>query len=63
MASGEEIRRYIIATAKKFDLNRFAQFNTMVKDSMWDDDVGKWNLTSESQLNKLKPALRSLSRA
>ena len=46
MASGEEIGRYVIGTAKKFDLNRFVQFKAAVKDSAWDNEAGKWNLTS-----------------
>jgi cation diffusion facilitator CzcD-associated flavoprotein CzcO len=50
MASGEEIRRYIIETAQKFDLNRFAKFNTSVKDAVWDGEAGKWNLKSGSWL-------------
>jgi cation diffusion facilitator CzcD-associated flavoprotein CzcO len=50
MASGEEIRRYVVETAKKFDLNRFVKFNTSVKDAVWDGDAGKWNLKSESPL-------------
>jgi hypothetical protein len=35
MASGEEIRRYVIETAKKCDLDRFVQFKTAVKDCVW----------------------------
>ena len=49
MASGEEIRDYVIATAKKFDLNRFVHFNTVVKECVWNDEPGKWKLISESQ--------------
>jgi cation diffusion facilitator CzcD-associated flavoprotein CzcO len=52
MASGEEIRRYIVETAKKFDLNRFVKFKTSVKEAIWDRDAGKWNLASKSQLKK-----------
>ena len=59
MASGEEIRRYVIGTAKKFDLNRFVQ--TAVKDCVWDNEAGKWNLTSESQLTQTNAELRDFS--
>jgi cation diffusion facilitator CzcD-associated flavoprotein CzcO len=52
MAPGEEIRRYVIETAKKFDLNRFVRFNNSVKDAIWDGDAGKWNLTSKFQLTR-----------
>jgi cation diffusion facilitator CzcD-associated flavoprotein CzcO len=45
MASGTEIRQYISEVAKKFDLNKFVSFNTIVKDAIWDSDAGKWNLT------------------
>lgn len=45
MASGSEIRQYIFDIAKKFDLNRFVKFETMVKEAIWDDAEGKWNLT------------------
>ena len=48
MASGTEIRKYVAEVAKKFDLNRFVKFETMVKEAVWDDAAGKWNLTSES---------------
>ena len=41
MASGEEIRRYVIGAAKKFDLNRFIQFKTTVKNYVWDTEAGK----------------------
>lgn len=61
MASGEEIRRYVIGAAKKFDLNRFVQFKTAVKDYVWDNEAGKWNLTSESQLTQTKAELRDFS--
>lgn len=46
MASGTEIRQYILEVAKKFDLNRFVSFKTIVKDAVWDGNAGKWDLTS-----------------
>ena len=46
MAPGTEIRDYILQVAKKFDLNRFVSFKTIVKDAVWDGDAGKWQLTS-----------------
>ncbi len=46
MAPGTEIRHYVLDVAKKFDLNRFVSFKTMVKDAVWDGDAGKWHLTS-----------------
>ena len=61
MASGEGIRRYIIGTAKKFDPNRFVQFKMVVKDCVWDNEAGKWNLTSESQRSQTKAELRDFS--
>ena len=48
MASGLEIRKYVSEVAKKFDLNRFVKFETMVKEAIWNDAIGKWDLTSES---------------
>ncbi len=50
MASGSEIRKYVFEVAKKFDLNRFVKFETMVKEAIWNDAAGKWDLTSESRL-------------
>jgi cation diffusion facilitator CzcD-associated flavoprotein CzcO len=61
MASGEEIRQYVIGTAKKFDLNRFVQFKTAVKGCAWDNEAGKWNLTSKSELTQTQTELRSFS--
>jgi cation diffusion facilitator CzcD-associated flavoprotein CzcO len=46
MAPGTEIRDYVLQVAKKFDLNRFVSFKTIVKDAVWDGDAGNWQLTS-----------------
>ena len=57
MASGEEIRQYISETAKRFDLNRFIRFETTIKEAVWDEEAGKWNLSS--QCPSPTPDLRS----
>lgn len=46
-SSGEEIEEYIKTTVKKWNLDRDLQLNTKVVGAVWDDDVGRWNLTVE----------------
>lgn len=45
LASGPEILEYILETTKKFDLERFMKFNTRVVEAVFDENIGKWNIT------------------
>lgn len=41
---GAEINEYIQRTAKKWNLERNIQFNSRVKETVWDDESGKWKI-------------------
>ncbi|KAJ5833968.1 hypothetical protein N7474_002279 [Penicillium riverlandense] len=43
-ASGSEIHQYIQLTAKKWNLDRDIQFNSHVRETVWDDELGKWKI-------------------
>ncbi|EXJ73778.1 uncharacterized protein A1O5_03540 [Cladophialophora psammophila CBS 110553] len=49
LATGPEIEEYILETTKKFDLERFMKFNTNVIEANFDEVIGKWSLTVESE--------------
>lgn len=46
-SSGEEIEEYIKSTVRKWNLDRDIQLNTKVVGAVWDENVGRWNLTVE----------------
>ncbi|GAB1214936.1 hypothetical protein ATERTT37_004117 [Aspergillus terreus] len=39
---GAEIEEYIQRTVKKYNLDKDVQFNSRVKETIWDDNAGKW---------------------
>ena len=41
---GAEINEYIQRTAKKWNLERNIEFNSRVKETVWDDESGKWKI-------------------
>lgn len=43
-AAGAEIRGYIEDAARKFELERYIQFNSKVVEAAWDEESGKWKL-------------------
>ncbi|KAH7025578.1 hypothetical protein B0J12DRAFT_771672 [Macrophomina phaseolina] len=43
-APGHEIRKYYSDVATKFDVRRFAHFNTRVNSATWDEVSGKWTV-------------------
>ena len=47
MASGSEIKDYILQVAEKFELNSFVSFKSNVREVVWDEEVGKWHLRSK----------------
>ena len=47
MASGHEIIAYIRDVKQKFQLDRWIQFNSAVKQAVWNEDSGKWQLRSK----------------
>lgn len=47
LASGPEILEYIQETTKKFDLERFVEFDTRVLAAVFDEASGKWNVTGK----------------
>ena len=47
MASGHEILQYMRDVNKKFQLDRWIKFNTEVKEAIWDEGKGKWQLKRE----------------
>ena len=47
MASGHEILQYMRDVNKKFQLDRWIKFNTEVKEAVWDEESGKWQLKCE----------------
>jgi cation diffusion facilitator CzcD-associated flavoprotein CzcO len=46
MASGHEIIAYIRDVKRKFQLDRWIQFNAAVEQAIWNEDSGKWQLRS-----------------
>ncbi|CAI7594025.1 unnamed protein product [Penicillium manginii] len=44
---GPEIFEYIQKTTKKWNLDRKVQFNSRVKETVWDDALGKWKIEVE----------------
>lgn len=46
MASGQEIIEYIKDVKRKFQLDRWIEFNASVQQAQWDEDAGKWKLQS-----------------
>ncbi|KAK7733127.1 hypothetical protein SLS53_008315 [Cytospora paraplurivora] len=47
-ASAAEIQGYFEDFAEKYDLHRYCKFNTTVTKAEWLQDVGKWQLSSQS---------------
>jgi cation diffusion facilitator CzcD-associated flavoprotein CzcO len=43
-AAGAEIRGYIEDAARKFELEKYIQFNSKVVEAAWDEESGKWKL-------------------
>ena len=46
MASGHEIIAYIRDVNRKFQLDRWIQFNSAVEQAVWNEDSGRWQLRS-----------------
>jgi len=47
MASGHEILQYMHDVNTKFQLDRWIKFNTEVKEAIWAEEKGKWQLKCE----------------
>ncbi|KAJ5618773.1 hypothetical protein N7510_002757 [Penicillium lagena] len=43
-ASGSEIHQYIQHTVTKWNLDKDIQFNSHVKETVWDEELGKWKI-------------------
>ncbi|CAG8086286.1 unnamed protein product, partial [Penicillium nalgiovense] len=43
-APGPEIEEYIKRTTRKWKLDKDIQFNTRVTETVWNDELGKWNV-------------------
>ena len=48
LASGPEILEYVEETTQKFDLERFMKFDTRVLEAVFDEAIGKWNVSGQS---------------
>jgi cation diffusion facilitator CzcD-associated flavoprotein CzcO len=46
-AFGEEIRQHLQSVAERFDLVRDALFHTEVTEAKWDDDAGRWRISTD----------------
>jgi cation diffusion facilitator CzcD-associated flavoprotein CzcO len=46
-AFGEEIRQHLQNVADRFDLVRDALFHTQVTQAKWDDDAGRWQVSTD----------------
>ncbi len=46
-AFGEEIRQHLQNVAERFDLVRDALFHTEVTQAKWDDDAGRWRVSTD----------------
>jgi cation diffusion facilitator CzcD-associated flavoprotein CzcO len=43
----EEIQGYIKRTAEKYELTKYVQLNTTIKETIWDEESGKWKIKLE----------------
>ncbi|CAG1978388.1 unnamed protein product [Fusarium graminearum] len=43
----EEIHDYIKRTAEKYNLTKYVQLNTTMKETIWDEESGKWKIKIE----------------
>ena len=43
----KEIHAYIKNTAKKYDLCKYVQLNTTIKETIWDEESAKWKIKIE----------------
>ena len=43
----EEIHDYIKRTAKKYNLTKYIQLSTTIKETIWDETSGKWKIKLE----------------
>ncbi len=43
-APGNEVKRYAVDTAEKYDVRRHMQFNTTVEGAQWDEDAAVWRV-------------------
>jgi cation diffusion facilitator CzcD-associated flavoprotein CzcO len=47
-ASGHEIQKYLVDTAKKYDVYKYCKFQHLFKSATWKEDVGKWEVVLEN---------------
>lgn len=43
----EEIQGYIKRTAEKYNLAKYVQLSTTIKETIWDEESGKWKIKLE----------------
>jgi cation diffusion facilitator CzcD-associated flavoprotein CzcO len=43
----EEIQGYIKRTAEKYNLTKYVQLSTTIKETIWDEASGKWKIKLE----------------
>lgn len=43
----EEIQAYIKCTAEKYNLTKYVQLNSTIKETIWDEESGKWKIKLE----------------
>ena len=48
-SSGKEIHDYIKKTAKKWDLDRDVQLSSKVTSAVWQEELGRWKVTVQSE--------------
>jgi len=48
-STGSEIQEYMVATVKKWNLDRDVQFNTRVTGLYWQERIGQWRVTVEHE--------------
>jgi cation diffusion facilitator CzcD-associated flavoprotein CzcO len=46
-ASGDEIRRHLVAIAQRFDLESDALFHTRVRQTAWDEGAARWRIGTD----------------
>ncbi|MBW0012733.1 NAD(P)/FAD-dependent oxidoreductase [Mycobacterium sp.] len=47
VADGEHIREYLMATARKYGIDRHIRFNSYVRSADWDSSTDTWTVTAE----------------
>lgn len=60
-AEGEEIRKYLERTAKKFGVYKYIRFKHMLKGANWDAEAGKWHVRIEDMVTGLVRVSRDIT--